>query len=286
MCTAEICQAALATLSRRDMLGLASCALASGTLIAKGEAAAQSAAPRRFVPASIPAGRIADLTHVLSSDFPYIPIPGLTFPFKLTAVATLERNGVYANKWELIEHNGTHIDAPSHFIAGQVDMDLVPAESLIVPVAVINIVERAARDADTAIEPDDILAWESRNGRLPMGAAVFMNSGWNRKAASSAAFIGMDATNTMHFPGFSEKACEFLVHERDISGIGVDTISFDVGIDKEFKGHKALFRRGKWGIECLANLDAVPETGAIAVIGAPKVRGASGGPCRVFAFWN
>lgn len=160
------------------------------------------------------------------------------------------------------------------------------AESLIVPVAVIDVTERAARDPDAVLEPDDILAWERRNGRLPAGAAVFMNSGWDRKVMQGGAFIGMDATNTMHFPGFSEKACDFLVQERDISGVGVDTISFDVGVDKEFKAHKALFRGGKWGIECLANLTELPEKGAIAMIGAPKVRNASGGPCRVFAFWS
>jgi kynurenine formamidase len=268
------------------VLSLASAALAAGTIIPCGEVAARTAAPRRFVPGSIPAAHFTDLTHVLSVDFPYIPIPGLTFPFKLTPVASINTHGVYANKWELIEHNGTHIDAPSHFIAGQIDMEAIPAETLIVPVAVIDITQRAARNPDTAVEPDDILAWERRNGRLPPGAAVFMNSGWDRKAMQGEAFIGMDTTNTMHFPGFSEAACAFLVSERDISGVGVDTISFDVGVDKEYRGHKALFRGGKWGIECLNNLATLPESGAFAVVGAPKVRGASGGPCRVFAFWG
>lgn len=286
MCSCDICHTALSAISRRDMLGLATAALASGVLLPRGEAVAQTAAARRFVPASIPATHFADLTHVLSGDFPYIPIPGLTFPFKLTPVATLEKHGVYANKWELIEHNGTHIDAPSHFIAGQIDMEAVPAETLIVPVAVIDMTEKAARNSDIALEPDDILSWERRNGRLPVGAAVFMKSGWDRKAMQGDAFIGMDTTNTMHFPGFSETACAFLVNERDISGVGVDTISFDIGADKEYRAHKALFRGGKWGVECINNLAALPESGAVAVIGAPKVKGASGGPCRIFAFWG
>jgi kynurenine formamidase len=286
MCSCAICNAALSSLSRRDLFALGTAGLAAGTLLASGETRAQTPPQKRLVGSTIPAANIADLTHVLSGDFPYIPIPGLTFPFKLTEIASIAKHGVYANKWELIEHNGTHIDSPSHFIAGQIDMDAVPAERLIVPIAVIDVTEKARRNHDATLDPDDILAWERRHGRLPVGAAVFMRSGWDRKAGSSAEFIAMDSSQTMHFPGFTEKTCEFLVRERDISGVGVDTISFDVGVDKEYRGHKALFRGGKWGIECLANLSALPETGAVAVIGAPTVKGASGGPCRVFAFWG
>jgi kynurenine formamidase len=285
MCSCNICNQALNSISRRDLLALGSAALAAGTIVATGEASAQATAGPRFVGAAIPAANIADLTHVLSGEFPYIPIPGLTFPFKLTPVATIDKNGVYASKWELIEHNGTHIDSPSHFIAGQIDIEAVPVGRLIVPIAVVDVTERASRNPDVALEPDDILDWERRNGRLPAGAAVFMRSGWDHKAMLGEPFIGMDASQTMHFPGFSEMACAFLVNERDISGVGVDTISFDVGVDKEFRGHKALFRGGKWGIECLNNLADVPPSGAVAVIGAPKVKGASGGPCRVLAFW-
>jgi len=273
-------------MSRRDLFALGTAAVAAGTLVATGTARADMPPAKRHVGSTIPAAHMADLTHVLSGDFPYIPIPGLTFPFKLTEIASVAKHGVYANKWELIEHNGTHIDSPSHFIASEISIEAVPVERLVVPIAVIDLTEKARRNRDATLDPDDILTWERRNGRLPAGAGVFMRSGWDKKVGSSADYIGLDATQTMHFPGFSEETCEFLVRERDISGIGVDTISFDVGVDKEYKGHKALFRGGKWGIECLANLDAVPETGAVAIVGAPTVKGGSGGPCRVFAFWG
>ena len=284
MCSCSICNKALAALSRRDILQLGAVAVATGSLTLLGANVQATEKPQRAGISSIPANNIADLTHVLSPEFPYIPIPGLTFPFKLTAVATLEKHGVYANKWELIEHNGTHIDAPSHFIAGQMDIEAVPVDNLIVPIAVIDIEERASIDSDTAVTPDDVLRWEARNGRLPAGAAVFMRSGWGKKVRGKS-FLGIDGSNTMHFPGFSEETCNFLVSERNISGVGVDTISFDIGPDHEYTAHKALFRGGKWGIECLAKLETIPEAGAIAVVGAPLVKGASGGPCRVFAFW-
>jgi kynurenine formamidase len=283
MCNACVMEQSLASLSRRDLMGLASTALATGVLA---EAVPATAQNRRnpSLPAMIPTRRVHDLTHPLSPSFPIIPIPGLTFPFRISEVASVAKNGVYSNKWELIEHNGTHIDAPSHFIAGQFDLDQFAPVNFVCPIAIIDVTERATQNRDLEITPDDILAWETMHGRLPGNAAVFMRSGWDRKVATADAFIGMDASGTMHFPGFSAETCAFLVQERDIAGVGVDTISFDPGFDKDFNAHKALFRGGKWGIECLANLDQVPASGAIAVIGMPKVKGASGSPCRVYAF--
>src|SRR5262249_36648589 len=109
---------------------------------------------------------------------------------------------------------------------------------------------------------------------------------WGEKAGDPKAFLNMDKSDTMHFPGFAPKACEFLVKERDISGVGVDTISFDVGPDKEYLAHKALFRGGKWAVECVANLKEVPPSGAHVFVGATKVEGASGGPARLVAAWS
>ena len=92
-------------------------------------------------------------------------------------------------------------------------------------------------------------------------------------------------SNTLHFPGFAEDTCQFLVTERDIAGIGVDTISLDIGPSKEFKAHKALLRGNKWGLECVANLSRIPPSGATVFVGATKVEGSSGGPARLIACW-
>ena len=280
MCAPSVIQTALAGLSRRELLQVAAGLVAGTTFAPPALKAADEPAVR-----SIGLSKVMDLTHTLSPKFPIIPIPGLTFPIKITAIATLEKFGVYVNKWELMDHNGTHIDAPCHFIAKTQTLEQIPVRNLIVPAAVIDISKRAKRDADSAVTIDDVKAWEKNHGRLPSGSAVFMYSGWDVKAGDPKAYLGTDKSNTHHFPGFAEEACKFLVTERDIAGIGVDTISLDIGPSKEFKAHKALLRGNKWGLECVANLSRIPPSGATVFVGATKVEGSSGGPARLIACW-
>jgi kynurenine formamidase len=112
-----------------------------------------------------------------------------------------------------------------------------------------------------------------------------MYSGWESRLGSATAFINMDDANTMHFPGFSVDAAAFLARERRVSGLGVDTISLDPGFGREYRTHRAWLRTGKWAVEVAANLRRVPAAGATVVVGAPKVRGATGGPVRLLAIW-
>ncbi len=226
---------------------------------------------------------VVDLTHTLTEDFPYIPIPGITFPFKKTLIATIEKMGVAANRWEIHEHIGTQIDAPSHFFADGLSLEQMPVRNFIAPLAVIDVSQRARTDADTTVTIEDIKNWEKKYGRLPKGSAVFMYSGWDAKVNDAKAFINMDSANAMHFPGFSPEAAAFLVLERDVVGIGVDTVSLDPGKDKEYKAHKAWLAAGKWGVECVANLKQVPPVGATVFVGATKVGGATGGLVRLIA---
>jgi len=280
MCAPSVIQTALAGLSRRELLQVAA-GLAAATALAPPALKADDEPAVR----SIGISRVVDLTHTLSPKFPVIPIPGLTFPIKITAIATVEKFGVAVNKWELMDHNGTHIDAPCHFIAKTQTLEQLPVRNLIVPAAVIDISGRAERDADSAVTIDDVKAWEKNHGRLPKSSAVFMYSGWDVKAGDPRAYLSTDNSNTLHFPGFAEETCRFLVTERDIAGIGVDTISLDIGPSKEFKAHKALLRGNKWGLECVANLSQIPPSGATVFVGATKVEGSSGGPARLIACW-
>jgi kynurenine formamidase len=226
---------------------------------------------------------VVDLTHTLTEDFPYIPIPGITFPFKKIPIATIDKLGVAANRWEIHEHIGTQIDAPSHFFADGLSLEEMPVRNFIAPLAVIDISERAKTNADTMLTIEDIKNWEKKYGQLPKGAAVFMYSGWDAKIKDAKAFLNLDGTNTLHFPGFSAEAAAFLVRERDVVGIGVDTISLDTGNDKAYKAHKAWLAAGKWGVECVANLKQVPPVGATVFVGASKVSGATGGLVRLIA---
>jgi kynurenine formamidase len=227
---------------------------------------------------------IVDLTYTLTPEFPYIPVPGITFPFNKNAIATIEQHGVAANRWEIHEHIGTQIDALSHFIAGGMSLDQIPVTNLIAPLAVIDIRERASHDADTIVTVDDIRVWEKRYGRLPQGAAVFMYSGWDGQVNDPKAFINMDGSNTMHFPGFAEATAAFLARERQVVGIGVDTLSLDPGRDEEYSTHKVGLAANKWGVECVANLRHVSPSGAVVFVGGAKAGAATGGPVRLIAF--
>src|SRR5262249_14798427 len=123
-----------------------------------------------------------DLTHTLSAAFPIVPVPGITFPFDQKPIASLARNGVFAEEWHLIAHNGTHMDAPIHYIDGGRAMEAYDVRELVVPAVVIDIHERAAADRDVQLGLEDIKKWEGRHGRLPPRAAVLMYSGWGQKA--------------------------------------------------------------------------------------------------------
>jgi kynurenine formamidase len=228
---------------------------------------------------------VVDLTHVLDEDTPYIPIPGITFPFKKTPIATLSKNGVAAYRWEIHEHLGTQIDAPNHFFEGGLSLDLLPADSLVVPLVVIDVSARVASNPDTSVTVADIEAWERRHGRIAEDAAVLMTSGWDSRIKDPKAFVNADASGAMHFPGFSPEAASFLVRSRQVSGIGVDTLSLDPGLDVTYAAHKAWLVTGRWGVELVANLRQVPPVGATLFVGATKVRGATGGPVRLIAVW-
>jgi kynurenine formamidase len=65
--------------------------------------------------------------------------------------------------------------------------------------------------------------------------------------------------------------------------MAVDTLSTDFGASADFATHYAWLPAGRYNIECLAGLDALPASGATLIVGAPKHRGGSGGPARIFA---
>jgi len=136
---------------------------------------------------------------------------------------------------------------------------------------------------DYQVTRSDLTAWERRNGRLPDGCCVAMNSGWARYVTDAAKFTGKDAAGVFHFPGFAGEATEWLTTQRKVVGLAVDTLSLDHGPSKDFKSHSLWLPSGRWGLENVANLDKVPSSGATLVVGLAKVTGATGGPARLIA---
>jgi kynurenine formamidase len=275
MCSPEIMTKVKDHLSRRSFLGMVGVA-------ALGAPAAKLMGQPQRVHRLATTGKVADLTHVFRPDFPtFNGLPAM----EITPLVTVKKDGFYINQLSYPEHSGTHMDAPAHFVDGATTADNMPVEQLVAPIAVIDISARAAKDADSVLTVDDVLAWEKANGKLPAGVFVAMNSGWDSRVLSSKDYRNADDKGVMHFPGFSGEVSEFLIKERDIVGIGVDTLSIDFGPSADFKTHITILSAGKFGVENLANLGALPATGATIVVGGPKHKDASGGPTRAIALY-
>ncbi|GIF46080.1 kynurenine formamidase [Asanoa ferruginea] len=253
-------------------------ALFGGALVAAGAVLAPSAAQ-----ASPRHGRgLADLTYPLTTTFPAFT-PGEE-PARRTFVSIPEA-GYYMQEWRILEHYGTHVDAPGHFIEGGRLSTEIRIDELVAPAVVIDIARRAARDPDATVTVDDLLAYERRYERIPRGAAVLMYSGWGAKVGDPDAYRGTDAAGTLHFPGFSVDACEWLLRRRGIGSLGVDTLSIDPGISATFDTHLALLGADRYGVENVANLRRLPRHGATVTCGLIPYEGGSGGQARVFATW-
>ncbi|HEX6143858.1 MAG TPA: cyclase family protein [Geminicoccaceae bacterium] len=256
-------------LNRRRLL------VGSGGLAAA--AALAPVAPVRAQPASF--SRILDLTHPLPPDFPtYDGGSNL----ELETLVTLKNDGYNMSRWHLVEHTGTHMDAPIHFGEGVHSADQIPIERLVVPLLVVDIRSKAESDPDAQLTPDDLEAFESEHGEVPDGACVAMLSGWGARAPG-ADFRNADADGVMHFPGFHVEAAEYLMSERNAVGIAVDTLSLDYGRSEDFATHDAWLPTNRWGLEAVANLDQLPASGATLVVGGPTIVGATGGPSRLIA---
>ena len=273
MCVPGCQEAVLSRLSRRGFFKGTGMAAAAGAAAAVMPAApARASEPRSF-------SRVVDLTHTMGEDFPTFG-GGRNLEFE--TVTRLDRDGYTMYRWLLVEHTGTHMDAPLHFADGVRSADEIPAEDLVLPLVVVDIAGRAEDDADAQLTPDDLAAWEAAHGPIPDGACVAMHSGWQRHLGTDR-FRNADDGGTLHFPGFHAEAAAFLMESRDVRGIAVDTMSLDYGRSADFAVHYSWLPSNRWGLEAVANLADVPASGATIVTGAPKVRGATGGPTRLIA---
>jgi kynurenine formamidase len=225
--------------------------------------------------------RLQDLTHVFTEGFPVFTFD----PPARRDLVTIPTGGFYSQEWTFGEHSGTHMDAPGHFVqGGRLSPEITPQE-LIVPIVVIDISARAARDPDSVVTVDDVRRFERRHGRIHDGSLVCMNSGWASKVGDPRAFKGGDAFPNYHFPGFSADAAMWLAGNRDVTGIGVDTLSLDPGNSNTFPVHVNFLATDRYGLENLSNLDRIPPRGALAYVGLIPWEEGSGGPCRVIASW-
>jgi kynurenine formamidase len=225
---------------------------------------------------------IIDLTWPLAEDNPFWPAENYE-PFRLQTIATLEKNGVLSKAFSMPEHFGTHLDAPNHFERDQPSVDEVDLRNLFAAGVVIDAAMQAENDADYRLTRADIAAWEQEHGRIPDQAVVFLRTGWGRHWQNAARYRNQDATGKMHFPGYCEEAARFLVEERKARGLGIDTLSIDYGLSRDFIVHHVVNRAGRYGLENVAALDELPTRGFYVFVAPIKIKTGSGGPARLCA---
>src|SRR5688500_15160523 len=231
MCVPGTREVVMKRLSRRDFFK-ATAALMAGALIpAPAVDTASSDEPLdRQQPLARPFKRAVDLTHVITEDFPtYFGTQNLD----IETLFSFDPDGFQMFRWHLVEHTGTHMDAPFHFAPDGMSADQIPLSMLIVPLVVVDIRAKAEENPDAQLTVEDLRRWERRHGRIPKDACVAMNSGWSEKV-NTPEFRNADANGVLHFPGFHVEAAQFLLEERQVNGIAVDTLSLDYGPSPDF----------------------------------------------------
>ncbi len=221
-----------------------------------------------------------DLSHRIHQGIPRWPGDP---PVEFETVASREQEGYYLRRFSLGEHSGTHICAPSSYYSQGATIDDYPAESLIVPAVVIDTRRQVADNPDYALPWEDVLSWEDSHGPVPAGALMVMYTSWTDKWDDPAAYLGQDAGGGLHFPGFGVAAARFLLEERGIAGVGVDTPGVDPGQDEALKVSRLVLEQPRILLENLTNLHRLPATGATLVIGILRLKGGSGSPASVLA---
>lgn len=230
----------------------------------------------------VPAGktRVVDLSYAISDKL--VPWPGDAKFFEAKVNATVEKDGYFTRSFWMLEHYGTHLDAPAHFPPGKTTVDQIPVKQLFGPAVVIDAQADDAKYPDYLLPAARVEDWEKRHGRIPEGAIVLLRTGWSSRWPDVKRYRNQDDAGTMHFPGFSLEAAKLLI-ERKVSGLGCDTLSIDNGASKDFAVHHLALGAGLYHLENLADLSELPETGAFLIVAPIKLEGGSGGPVRVFA---
>ena len=235
---------------------------------------------------------VVDLTHTLDPDFPVIILPpefGQCARFRMEEVSAYDGRGP-AWKWHNIsmnEHTGTHFDAPIHWVSGKDvangAVDEIDPSVFVGPVVVIDCSIGAASNDDFELTPEIIDAWEAQHGKIPAGSWVLMRTDWSKRRGAD--YLNM-ADDGPHSPGPTPAAIEKLL-ARDILGFGTETVGTDAGqgahYSPPYPAHYLLHGAGKYGLQCLKNLDLLPPTGAMLIAPPLKIKGGTGSPLRVLA---
>jgi kynurenine formamidase len=251
-------------------------------------AAACSTSPPPPKSAVFPSGQVVDLSHTFDETTIFWPTAER---FRLEKVADgVTPQGYYyaANNFFTAEHGGTHLDAPIHFSQGGQAVEQIPVERFLGPAVIVDVTVQADKDRDYRVTTDDLQRAESEQGAIPSDAILLIRTGFSRRWPDAAAYLGTaergaDAVRDLHFPGLHPDAARWLVANRPVKAVGIDTASIDYGQSTLYEVHRTLFERNIPAFENLTTLERLPLRGAFVVALPMKIGGGSGAPLRAIA---
>jgi kynurenine formamidase len=226
--------------------------------------------------------KIVDLAWAINPQSAFWPGDNYQ-PFQLHTIATLEKDGVLSKAFSSPEHLGTHLDAPNHFERDRPSVDQIPPEHLFAEGILVDVSPAVSANPDYLVSVDDLRGFEEQHGRIPDQALVLAYTGWSQYWGNQTRYANKDVMGKLHFPGWSPEAARFLVDERHVRGVGLDTMSVDHGLSRDFAVHHILGKAGRYGLENLAQLKNLPPRGFYVMVAPMKIETGSGGPTRVFA---
>lgn len=226
---------------------------------------------------------VVDLTHTFDTTIPHWH--GLP-KMKEKALYNHAKDGFMINQYQIAGQWGTHVDSPFHFHKDGVTLDKIAAEDMVLPLVILDVQDRAVANPDYQLEIKDIEAWEQKNGRIPERAFIAMRTGWSKRWPDESKIRNMDKNKIAHYPGWSKDTLQFLIKERNAAAFAHETPDTDPGVatsKDDYSLESYILAENRYQIEFIANLEKLPEVGAVAVATWPKVRNGSGFPARVVA---
>ena len=233
--------------------------------------------------AVLKAHRFVDLTHAFA---PGIPHWKGAPDERVKTLYTVEKDGFHIEEFCHIGQWGTHVDPPAHFHTGLHSVDQIEPKDMLMPLVVIDVHDKVARNPDYTLTLDDVAGWERRHGAVPKGAFVAMRTDWGKRWPDDGKLANKDSSGVFHYPGWSKEVLQLLYEKRGITASGHETTDTDPGsatTKDDYSLESYVLGLNHYQIELLANLDQVPESGAVVWVTFPKVEHGSGFPARVIA---
>ncbi len=224
--------------------------------------------------------RVVDLSRAVH---PGIPVWPGDPPVEFEGMAKFEGEGFFLRRFSMGEHTATHINAPASFHVGGTSIEAYPPECLVAPTVVMDVRRETQVNSDYALTLSAVKAWEDTHGSIPAGSAVLLHTGWQEKWGDTRQYLGLAQRGRMSFPGFGIDAARYLLEERSVAGLGIDTHGLEPGASEGFPVNSLVLEQPRLALENLTNLDKLPPTGATIVVGIIRLEGGSGSPVSALA---